>query len=87
MSTLLLTVAALCTVWGAVSLILLTRGLDKRGMRTPLLFVGLWLPRNLGRYRDLTRRETGKVGPLYYSFLISINAAWILALLAALVAR
>jgi len=86
MTALLLTVAALCTLWGMVSAILLTRALDQRGMRTPLLFIGPLLPRNLGRYRDVTLKESGRVGPLYYGFLIPINAAWMLALLAALAA-
>jgi len=85
MGTLILIAAALCALVGVVSAILLARALDLRGMPTPFLFIGLHLPRNLNRYRDITKRETGKVGLLFYSFLIPINAAWILALLAALV--
>ena len=85
MTYVLLIAAAICALWGIVSAILLTRALDLRGMPTPFLFIGPHLPRNLGRYRDVTRKETGEVGPLFYSFLIPINGAWVLALLAALV--
>jgi hypothetical protein len=85
MSYVLLTAAALCALWGIVSAILLTRALDLRGMPTPVLFIGPHLPKNLVRYREITRRETGKVGPLFHGFLIPINLAWILAILAALV--
>lgn len=84
MVTALLIAAALCALAGISSAILLTRALDLRGMRTPFLFIGPRLPANLIRYRDVTLRESGTVGPLYYGFLVPINLAWILALLAAL---
>jgi len=44
--------------------------------------MGLFLSRNFGRYKDLTRTETGKIGPLFYSTVIPINVAWVLALIA-----
>ena len=50
---------------------------------TPFPFIRLFLFRNLERYKEITRRETGKVGPLFYSYIIPINMALALVLIAA----
>jgi len=81
-TTVLLTLAALCGIWAAVSAVLLTRSLDQRGLTTPFPFIRLFLFRNLGRYREITRSETGNVGPLFYSYVISINVALVLVMIA-----
>ena len=81
-SSALLVLVAICAIWATVSAILLTRFLDRRGLETSFPFIGMFLFRNLGRYSEITRAETGKIGPLFYSFVIPINAAWVLALLA-----
>jgi hypothetical protein len=78
-----LTIAALvCGVWAIVSILLVTRFLDVRGVPTPFPLIGLFAFRNLRRYREITRRETGKTGPLFASYIISINAALILVVIA-----
>lgn len=87
MTTALIAGAALCVAWALVSAILLTIALDRRGMPTPFPWIGALLFRNLGRYREVTVKETGKVGPLFFSFVIPINAAWVLALLAWIMTR
>jgi len=74
--------AALCAGWALVSIILITRILDARGMKTPLPLIGLYVFRNLDRYREMTLKETGKVGRLFYAFIVPVNAAWMLALVA-----
>ena len=81
-STALLIVAVVCGIWATLSAVLLTRWLDQHGLTTPFPFIGLFLFRNVGRYRELTRTESGKVGPLFYSYIIPVNAAWILASIA-----
>lgn len=77
----LLFLAAVCVVWATVSGILLTRWLDQRGFRTPFPLIRLFLFRNLGRYKEITRNETGKVGPLFYSYVIPFNAALVLVVI------
>jgi len=42
----------------------------------PLIF------RNLTRYKEKTISENGKVGPLFFWYVVSINAALILAVAA-----
>jgi hypothetical protein len=75
-------IAAICVIWALASAILITAMLDRRGLTTPFPFIGLFLFRNLGRYREITRRETGKTGFLFYSFVVPINAALVLVLAA-----
>jgi len=81
-SGILLFLAAACAVWAVVSAVLITAALDRRGIRTPFPFIGALLLRNLIRYREITLKETGKVGRLFYSYVVPINAALILALAA-----
>jgi hypothetical protein len=81
-SGMLLIVAVLCVVWAVASAILITAELDRRGFTTPVPFIGLFLFRNLGRYREITRHETGNTGLLFFTFVFPINIALILALVA-----
>ena len=83
----LLFLAAVCVVWAVVSAVRIMAVLGRLGIKTPFPFIGLLVFRNLIRYKEITRKETGKVGPLFYSYVIPINAAWILALAAWWAAR
>ena len=74
--------ALACVIWSVVTIIRITAFLDKRGIKTPVPFWGFYLFRNMGRYKETTIKETGKVGSLYYQYVIPINAALLLALAA-----
>ena len=79
---LFLVLAAVCVVWAVTSALLITQALARRGIKTPFPFVGALLFRNLGLYRKETLRGTGRVGPAFYSYVVSINLVWILILAA-----
>ncbi len=79
LSTLLLVIAVLCAAWTVGAAIAITNYLGRRGMPTPFPFIRFYVLRNLKRYRELTERETGKVGPLYYRYLGPIIAAFVFA--------
>jgi len=83
--TVLLFLASACVIWAVASAVLLTAALDRRGIKTPFPFIGALIFRNLFRYRDITLKENGEVGRLFYSYVIPINAALILALAAWLI--
>jgi len=68
-----------CVIWSVVSYVLLTAALDRRGVKTPFPFMGALLFRNLRRDSDLTDEETGRVGGLFWSYVVAINAALVLA--------
>ncbi len=75
--------AMACGVCAVVSAVLVTASLDRRGIKTPFPLMGaLLLLRNLGRYKDITLQETGKVGPLFYAYVVPINAALVFAVAA-----
>jgi len=72
--------AIACCLWAVASIVRITIDMNRRGIKTPFPFMGVLMFRNLHRYQKITVEETGKVGPLFYSFVVPINAAWILAL-------
>jgi len=78
----LLMAAVVCGLWAVVSAVLLTVDLDRRGIKTPFPFIGALLFRNLGLYKKTTLEERGKVGPLYFSYVIPINLALALVICA-----
>jgi len=79
---LLLSVAVVCGLWAAVTAVLIARALERQGVRTPFPFLGLFIFRNLRRYGEITRTATGRTGPLFYSYVVPINAALILVVIA-----
>jgi len=82
LSAVLLGLAALCVAVALVAAVRIAIVLDRAGTSTPLPLLGALVFRNLARHRERTLRESGSVGPLYYAYVVPINAAWILALLA-----
>ncbi len=78
----LIAAAVVCAICASTSAVLLTRVLDQRGLATPFPLMRLFFFRNVERYKEITRRETGKIGPLFYLYVISINATLVLAVIA-----
>lgn len=75
LSTVLLTVAILSIIWGVADAILVAVWLDKRGFPINMLLFRILIIKYLNQYREETRKETGKVGPLFYSYIIAMNLA------------
>ncbi|MBP1634756.1 MAG: hypothetical protein H6Q10_1330 [Acidobacteria bacterium] len=78
----LLGLAAACALCAGVSAALIARALAPHGVRTPFPLLGLYVFRNLRRYSEITRHGTGRAGPLFYAYLVAINAALVLVLIA-----
>lgn len=49
--------------------------LDRKGENTNLLLIRLFIFSYVSKYKRMTRAETGKVGVLYYFWIITINLA------------
>lgn len=75
LSTVLLTVAVLSIIWGVADAILVAVWLDKRGFPINMLLFRILIIKYLNQYRGETLKETGKVGPLFYSYIIAMNLA------------
>jgi hypothetical protein len=53
---------------------------SKRGVKINFFLLRLYLIKYIHQYRKLTLEESGRVGPLYYPCIISVNLALILAI-------
>ena len=73
-------------IWATVAAVMIASFLDKRGVKTPFILFKFYLFRNQRLYREITLKENGKIGPLFYQFVVPINAA-LLCGLAALAIR
>ena len=47
----------------------------------PFVLINLFIFGYLERYKRITKQEKGAIGPLYYSWLLSINIALLCAIL------
>lgn len=81
LSDILLAVAIGSVLWGVASAVLIAEALRKRGVKVNWIFLRfLILSTYLGQYRDITRHETGRPGPLFYSYVIAMNLAFVTAI-------
>ena len=81
MSNVFLILAIGCVLCGVASSIMITAFLSKRGTKINYLFIRIYIYKYVNQYRKITKEESGKVGSLFYSFIVS----FILALLFAIV--
>lgn len=66
-------VSALC---GVISAVMIAAALQKRKIKVNWVWLRmLILSKYLDQYRDITRHETGRTGPLYYSYVFSMGLA------------
>jgi hypothetical protein len=70
----LLGLAIACAFWHAAVGILICIDLSKRGVKVNYLFIKALIPWYAHRYKSITLQETGRVGPLFYHWIVSINA-------------
>lgn len=82
LAAVLLSLTVACGLWAGVSAVLLANALGRHGIRTPFPFWGVLVFRNLHRYSALTRSATGRIGLLFYSYVVAINTALALVLAA-----
>jgi len=81
---LLLGIGALAVLSNVVIWILIMAALDRRGYKTNILWARFLFFKYLSAYKEATRRETGKPGLLFYLWIITINIAAVVFLLAVL---
>jgi hypothetical protein len=80
-SDILFAVAIVSVLWGVASAVLIAEALRKRGVKVNWVFLRfLILSKYLGQYRDITRQETGRSGPLFYSYVVAMNLALLTAI-------
>ena len=74
----------LVLVWGCLWVIfamMIVHELSKRGVRINIILIGFLIIKYIQQYKKITLEETGKVGPLFYPCIMSINLAAVFALI------
>jgi len=74
-------IGAVAVIWHVTTTILIYEALRKRNLKVSFLFLRLMGPKYASQYREVTRRETGRTGPLFFHWILSINAALVMAVL------
>ena len=81
--TIFLTVLAFIAIaWYIVSGIMIISELQKRKQKINFIFIKVMLPVYAHHYKKITIEETGKVGTLFYHWVIAVNSALILSVAA-----
>jgi len=80
MSDILLGLALVFVGVFVIFAIMIVNEVSKRGVKISFLWLRLYIIKYIHEYRKLTKEETGKVGPLYYPCIISVNLALICAI-------
>jgi hypothetical protein len=74
-------IGAVALAWHATATLLIYEALRKRGRKVSFVLLRLMAPRYASDYKEITRKETGKTGPLFYHWLVSINMLLLAAIL------
>ena len=75
-------IAGIAVVWFIVSGMMIVNELMKRGYKINFIFIKVMFPVYAHRYKKITLEETGKVGSLFYHWVIAINIALVFAVAA-----
>jgi hypothetical protein len=73
-------------LWAAITSVRIYDYLRQKNVPVSFLWLRVLIPKYLSQYRDITLKETGRAGPLFYHFVISINLA-LLGAIAALLSQ
>jgi len=71
-------------VANVAALVLIMAALDRRKQKTNMLLARLYPYKYVKAYKETTRRETGKTGPLHALWVVSLILTLILAVTAVL---
>jgi hypothetical protein len=64
-----------CALIGVILMVAMISAVQDRGHKVHWIFLGLFALKYVNEYRTMTSKETGRPGPLYYPFVISMNLA------------
>ncbi|MEE4177886.1 MAG: hypothetical protein V2I46_10285 [Bacteroides sp.] len=85
MENVLIVIAIIGVTVYVVSSMMMVDYLKKRGEKINYIWIRLFLFSYADKYQKMTKEETGKIGPLFYVWITSINAALVCVILIAFV--
>jgi len=74
-----LVLAFLGLAWGIANMIRITAWLQRRGVKINTVFLRILIIKYVHQYREMSRAEFGRVGPLFYNYVIAMNVALVCA--------
>ncbi len=80
MTSIVLIFAIACVCLYVIFSMMIVHQLSKRGVKINFFLLKLLIIKYIHQYKQITLEESGKVGPLYYPCIVSINMALVLAL-------
>ena len=81
---LLMGLGVICVVWAVVAAILIAADLHKRGIAVSVVWLRVMILKYLHEYSKITREETGRVGPLFYHYVVPLNVALVIVIVLAI---
>jgi hypothetical protein len=81
---LLLVLGVICVIWAVVAAVLIAVDLSKRGHSVSVVWLRLMILKYLHEYSRITREETGRVGPLFYHYVVPLNIALVIVVILAI---
>ncbi|MFH1689768.1 MAG: hypothetical protein ABIE42_05965 [Candidatus Eisenbacteria bacterium] len=81
----LIGLGVVCVIWAVVAAILIAADLHKRGVKVSFVWLRLMILKYLHEYSKVTREETGRVGPLFYHYVVPLNVALVIVVVLAIV--
>ncbi len=79
LKTVFLVGVILAAGWSVVTSLRIYDVLRKMNRDVSFLWLRVMIPKYAHQYKEITIKETGKPGPLYYHWIISINLALVMA--------
>ena len=83
-SNVFLSLAIVCVLCGVAFSIMITAFLSKRGTKINYLLIRIYIYKYINQYRKITEEENGRVGPLFYPFIVSFILALLFAIIGAI---
>ena len=80
-SNLFLGMALASVAWGIVSMIAITNFVAEQGTKVNFFLYRIYVIKYVSQYKRITEKENGKPGPWFYSFVVSMNLTWVLAII------
>jgi hypothetical protein len=78
----LLVLAVLCCFWNIATSVRIYDFLRRRGVKASFFWLRVMAPKYAHQYKKMTAAESGTPGPLWLQWIVSINLAWVFALIA-----
>lgn len=73
--------ALLSLIWGVASSIRIAAWLQRRDVKISFVFFRLLILKYVHQYREMSRAEFGQTGPLFFHYIIAMNAALVCAVM------